>query len=90
MSATSSVFSHQLFLFTDNCLLAFIFALPSRAINQIKEQERHQPKEQDKEEGADIPQFREDGVAVTCKSRNLGEYLLIGQAVNYCTRQKTE
>ncbi len=71
-------------LFSTLFSLFSCFPLPSHAVDQVEQQERHQCEEQDEQEGADIPKVRHVNIAIICNRRNHGEHLLIGQAVNYC------
>ncbi len=71
-------------------ILLHFFSLPSHAVDQVEQQERHQGKEHDEQEGANIPKIRHVDIAIVCNRRNHREHLLISQAENHSARQETE
>ena len=67
-----------------------VFPLPSHAVDQIEEQERHQRKHQDEQEGIEVPQVGHVDIAIIRNCRERREHLLIGQAVDHGASQKAE
>ena len=68
----------------------FFFALPAGAVNQIEKQQGEQRKEQDEQEGIEIPKIGHDHITNFGDGLDWGKYVLIGETVNYSANKKTE
>ena len=65
-------------------------ALPSHAIDQVKQENSDQGEKQDEQEGIDIPKIRHHHVANLGNCRDGRKNVLIGETENYCTNQETQ
>ncbi len=64
--------------------------METAAVDGVEQQHADQAEKQHKQVGVQVPQIGHDHVADFCQGGNLGEDLLVGEAVDDCANQETQ